>query len=879
MTATEKLTPAMRQWREMKDRHPDKLLFFRMGDFYELFYDDAVKGSRLLGLTLTKRGKDEDAPPLAGIPHHQLDRYLKDLHDLGISAVIGDQLEDPALAKGVVKRGITRVVTPGTVLDDNVLPPRDNNFLASLAIVKKEAAIAFIDLSTGEFFIVPCSPDRLEDEFERWRPAETLVPSEIVSNPQHPLASLLAHSVTGGITRRDSYQFDPHEGGVILRERFQVETLAGFGIEDKPACLGAAGAILAYLKENQAAEFTHLKAPRLREDDGLLKLDRNSIRNLELIPANRSASREATLLGVIDRTRTGPGGRLLRSWLLQPLARLEPILERQEAVLWLMADQAGRSEISSLLDGLSDLERIAARITANRATPRDLAALAASCRLLPSLSALVAGSHAELLRQCADLDPMQDLADLIEAAIVPEPPVSAKDGGLVRPGFSEEVDELRDIRSGGKQWLTAFQEEEQRRSGIPSLKVGYNRVFGYYIEITHTHKDKIPEDYVRKQTLTNAERYITPALKEHEEKVLGAESKLLDLEFDIFCMIRDEVAKNIRRLQDSAERTARLDALLSLAAVSADRKYIMPELHDGLETEILEGRHPVVESLLPQGSFVDNDVVFDPREQRILIITGPNMAGKSTYIRQCALLYVMAQIGMAIPAKSARIGLADRVFTRVGAADDLSRGLSTFMVEMVETADILNNATERSILILDEVGRGTSTFDGVSLAWAITEYIHHQIGARTMFATHYHELAELGHILDMAKNFNVAVKDWGKEITFLHKIEPGACNRSYGIHVGQIAGIPRPVVDRATEILRGLEAQASERDYQMLKDSRKLLIAAAREVQLELFAPPKPLDEVGKEVVLELAKIDVNRLTPIDAQLILSRLVEKANGK
>ncbi len=765
------------------------------------------------------------------------------------------------------------------MLDDSVLPPRDNNFLASLALVKQEAAIAFIDLSTGEFFIVPTTPERLEDEFERWRPAETLVASEIASNPQHPLAPLLAHSVTGGITRRDSYQFDPHEGGVILRERFQVETLAGFGIEDKPACLGAAGAALAYLKENQASEFAHFKAPRLREDNGLLKLDRNSIRNLELIPATRTASREATLLGVLDRTRTGPGGRLLRSWLLQPLARLEPILKRQDAILWLMADPAVRNEIASLLDGLADLERIAARVTANRATPRDLAALAASCRLLPSLSALVAGSQAELLRQCADLDPMQDVADLIESAILPDPPVTTRDGGLVCPGFSAEVDELRDIRSGGKEWLTAFQEEEQKRSGIPSLKVGYNRVFGFYIEITHTHKDKIPEDYIRKQTLTNAERYITPALKEHEEKVLGAESRLLDLEFDIFCTIRDDVAKSVRRIQDAAERMARLDALLSLATVSAERKYCMPELHDGLETEILEGRHPVVESLLPQGSFVDNDLCFDPKEQRIIIITGPNMAGKSTYIRQCALLYVMAQMGTAIPAKSARIGLADRIFTRVGAADDMSRGLSTFMVEMVETADILNNATERSILILDEVGRGTSTFDGVSLAWAITEYIHHQIGARTLFATHYHELAELGHILDMAKNYNVAVKDWGKEITFLHKIESGACNRSYGIHVGQIAGIPRPVVDRATEILKGLEAQASERDYQMLKDSRKLLRAAAREVQLELFAPPKPLVEVGKEVVLELSKIDVNRLTPLDAQLILSRLVEKANGK
>lgn len=874
-----KVTPAMRQWMDMKALHPDKLLFFRMGDFYEMFHDDAVKGSRLLGLTLTKRGRDQDAPPLAGIPHHQLDRYVKDLMDKGVSVAICDQLEDPAQAKGVVKRGITRVLTPGTVVEDNVLPPVGNNFLAAACIRGSDAAVAMADLSTGEFIVALPGVDNLGDVFERYAPAETLAPSEAVGNDSHPLGRLLAHGAGGGVTRRDSYQFDPREGETLLKEHFQVDTLAAYGIGGIPCALGAAGAILAYLKENQIDSLGHLKPPRIQDDAGILRIDRNTIRNLELAGSPRRGGRDNTLLGILDHTLTGPGGRLMRNWLLAPPSRLPEIHRRQEAVGELMADAEKRRTLRALLDRMADFERIMARVAAERANPRDLAALAAGCRRLPEVAALADSCRARLLKDCGGMDTLTDVADLIEDAIVLDPPALIKDGGIIRAGFSSEVDELRGIMGGGKDWIQSFQETEQARTGIPSLKVGFNKIFGFYIEITNTHKDKAPADYVRKQTLVNAERYITPELKAQEDKVLGAEEKLSALEYDLFCRVRSAVAGEIRRVQAVADMTAELDVAASLAEAGERGKYVMPEVHEGLETIIEKGRHPVVETLLSAGAFVDNDTRFDADSQRVLIITGPNMAGKSTYIRQVALIFIMAHMGAPVPARSARIGVADRVFSRVGASDDLTRGQSTFMVEMVETADILHNASERSLIILDEVGRGTSTFDGVSLAWAITEYLHQVVKARTLFATHYHELAELGHILERAKNFNVAVKDWDGDIVFLRRIQPGACDRSYGIHVGRLAGIPREVLKRAAEILAGLEEQATERDSKMLEDSRELLRAAAREVQMELFPSPKKMDEIARRLTRELADIDINLMSPMDAHAVLGRLAEKARGR
>ncbi len=874
-----KVTPAMRQWHEMKALHPDKLLFFRMGDFYELFHDDAVQASKLLGLVLTRRGRDHDSPPLAGIPHHQVDRYVADVIDKGLSVAICDQLEDPAQAKGVVKRGITRVLTPGTVVDDNVLPPVGNNYLAAAAVRDKAIAVAFADISTGEFLVTMPGEKGLADVFERYAPAETLVSSDVMGDDRNPVAALLGLGVGGGVTRRDSYGFDPHEGETVLKKHFGVTTLAAFGIDNHPAALGACGAILAYLAENQSNSLAHLKPPRVVDDAGVLRIDRNTIRNLELAGPPRRGQSDGTLLGILDQTLTGPGARLLRGWLLAPPARLDEVQRRQSGVGELLADADLRRRFRDGLDRMADFERIMARVASERANPRDLAALAAGARRLPDLAALADSCAAPFLKEKAGLDTLVDVADLIEAVLVPDPPAQTGNGGIIRDGYDATVDDYRSVMGGGKDWIKRFQDEEQARTGISSLKVGFNKVFGFYIEITNTHKDKAPPDYIRKQTLVNAERYITPELKAQEEKVLGAEEKLFSLEYDLFCRLRSAVGREIRRVQKVAEAVAELDVAASLAEAGARGKYVMPEVHDGLETYIEEGRHPVVERLLPAGSFVDNDVRFDPASQRILIITGPNMAGKSTYIRQVALICIMAHMGAPVPAKSARVGLCDRIFSRVGASDDLARGQSTFMVEMVETADILHNATEKSLVILDEVGRGTSTFDGVSLAWAITEYLHQIVKGRVLFATHYHELAELGHILERAKNYNVAVKDWDGEIVFLRRIQPGACDRSYGIHVARIAGVPNDVLKRAGEILAGLEEQASERDSHMLEDSRELLRAAAREVQLELFPSPKKLDEVARKLMRELGDVDINLLSPMDAHALLGKLAQKARGK
>ncbi len=881
MTASnDKITPAMRQWRDMKTLHPDKILLFRMGDFYEMFHDDAVQASRLLGLTLTKRGRDLDSPPLAGIPHHQLSRYLKDFLDKGVSVAVADQLEDPAQAKGVVKRGITLVQTPGTVFDDSVLPPVANNYLAAACLADNQPAVALADLSTGEFLVLTPETARLGDVFERYAPAETLVPAEAVGNPLHPLGKILAAGLAGGVTRRDRYQFDPHEGETLLKKQYDVDTLVPYGIAREPAALGAAGAILAYLGENRLSSLAHLKPPRRVDDSQTLHIDRNTIRNLELVPAPRSGGEDrGTLLRVLDYTLTGPGARLLRNWLLAPAGRIEEIQRRQLGVGELMEKSDPRRSFRHLLDRLADFERIMARVAAERAGPRDLAALSQGIRRLPDLAALADSCEAPILKNRAGLDPLTDVADLIDSVLVADPPAQANAGGLIRPGFNPQVDEFRDIRGGGKDWLRRFQEAEQARTGIPSLKVGFNKVYGFFIEITHAHAGKVPEDYLRKQTLVNAERYITPELKAQEEKVLGAEEKLFALELEIFRNLRLEIAGQIRRVQEVARQVAEVDVVAALAEAAAAGGYVMPEVHEGLETWIGEGRHPVVEKILPSGGFVGNDTRFEPDSQRILIITGPNMSGKSTYIRQTALLVIMAHMGSAVPAREARIGLADRIFSRVGASDDLARGQSTFMVEMVETAEILHNASERSLIILDEVGRGTSTFDGVSLAWAITEYLHQVVKARTMFATHYHELAELGLILPRAKNFNVGVLDNGGDIVFLRRIQPGACDRSYGIHVGKLAGIPKTVLNRAKEILAGLEEQASARDSKMLRDSREILRAAARDVQLELFPSPRKMDETARRIVRELADVDINLLSPLDAHAFLGRLAERARGK
>jgi len=870
-----KKTPMMVQFDEAKSEHPDKILFFRMGDFYEMFFDDAVKASQLLGLTLTSRSKDEDNPiPMAGVPHHQCERYLKELISLGQKVAICDQLEDPAQAKGIVKRGITRVVTPGTVLDDACLQSHTNNFLIAVCFKKETAGLATVDLSTGEFFVSSLTEESLGDEIDRLSPAETLVPSGQAQSG--PLSQALKFRAVGTLSEREDYSFHVEESEKRLREHFGVKSLDGFGLQEQPAAVAAAGAALEYLQETQKTNLAHIRSLRWVERGAFLLLDRATQRNLELTHSRMEGGRKGSLLSVLDRTRTGPGGRMLRGWLLRPLCDLLQIQRRQEAVRELMEDHLLRTELREILSAIADMERIMARVITGRASGRDLSALRDSAEKLPVIQHVGESMRAPILTElAAQIDTLDDVRGAIAEALVDEPPLAIKDGGLIRSGFHPELDELRQISSGGKDWIASFQTSEQQRTGIPSLKVGFNRVFGYYIEITNAHKDKAPSEYERKQTLVNAERYIVPALKEYEQKVLGAEERIGALEYELFYQLRESVALQVERVQQVAAALATLDALASLAETGAVQGYIMPALDESLETRIEAGRHPVLETMLPDGEFVANDIVFDPESSRVMIITGPNMAGKSTYIRQAALLAILAQMGCGVPAASAKMGLVDRIFTRVGAADDLARGQSTFMVEMAETANILNNATERSLLILDEVGRGTSTFDGVSLAWSITEYLHAKIGARTMFATHYHELAELGVILEKAKNFNVAVRDWGGEVIFLHRIQPGSTDRSYGIQVAQLAGLPKPVLDRAREILMGLEGQAADRDNSYVHKG-EILRAAARDVQLDLFAPQViPIDPM----VEDLARVEPDHLSPVQAHELLRRYAEQAKKK
>jgi len=873
MTTVRRLTPAMQQWQEAKEEHPDKLLFFRMGDFYELFYEDAKLASEVLGLTLTSRDKGET--PMAGVPHHQCERYVRELIEKGYKIAICDQLEDPAQAKGIVKRGITRVVTPGTVLEDDCLKDHANNFLAAVCCGESTAALACVDVSTGEFFASSLDPETLGDELERLAPAETLVPAGAMESDT-PLCRALRHRAVGIISERPSSDFDRQANTRLLLDHFKVVTLDGFGLEGGGDMVSAAGAALRYARDTQKTDLAHIRAIRRMERSEHLLLDRTTQRNLELTHPLIQGARSATLLGVIDRTRTGPGCRLLRTWLLRPLARLAPILARQVAVQALMDNHLLRAELRELLGGIADLERIMARVITARANARDLVALAGSARALPALAQLGAEFHAPLLvNLTARIDPLDDLEADIHETLVDEPPALIREGRMIRESVHAELDELRGIAHGGRDWIARFQASEQTRTGIPSLKVGFNKVFGYYIEITKAHKDKVPAEYDRKQTLVNAERYITPELKDYEGKVLGAEERIVALEYEIFVALRERVAGAVDRVQTVAQALATLDCLATLAEVSAVRGYTIPEIHEGIDTQIEDGRHPVLETLLPEGTFVANDLQFDPAASRILIITGPNMAGKSTFIRQAALIAILGQMGCGVPASRARLGLTDRIFTRVGAADDLARGQSTFMVEMSETANILNNATEHSLLILDEVGRGTSTFDGVSLAWAITEYLHNVVRARTLFATHYHELAELGLILDQAANFNVAVRDWGGEIIFLHRIQPGSCDRSYGIQVGRLAGIPTRVIERAKEILAGLEHQAADRDWKMLHDG-EVLRAAAREVQLDLFAPDRPDHHAW---VQELGQLETDRLSPLEAHEQLRLIVAEARRR
>lgn len=858
----------MRQFDEAKGQHPDALLFFRMGDFYELFYDDAEEASRLLDITLTAR---RDGVPMAGVPVRAVDGYLRKLVAQGRRVAICEQIEDAKQAKGLVDRAVVRVVTPGTLTEESDLDRTRNNFLLAVSRYGGLFGVAWVDLSTGTFELSEVAPERLEDLLAHVDPAEILVPE---SRELPPVLAEGALDVVarGGLQRMPDWRFHPDDASRALTEHFDVSDLGGFGLDGLQAAIGAAGAVLAYLDETQKTALPHLRPPRRHRTDQHLVLDRVTLRCLEVVANQRDGSRTGTLLSVLDRTRTSMGARLLRRRLTEPLQDVDAIRRRQDAVEALVRDREARAELADLLDGIRDLERLGGRVATRRATPRDLVALGRSLAPVPELVGRLrsiehGGLESDELEAIATaLDPLPELRGAIEDTLREDPPTSCREGGLIRAGRDPELDELRGLAKDAKSYLAQLQARESERTGIPTLRVGYNSVFGYYIEVTRTHADKVPDEYTRRQTLKHVERYVTPELKEWEAKVLSADERAKALEEELFLQLREQAAAEIPRLQATADAIAELDVRVSLAHVAAEREWTRPVVDESGRLEIRQGRHPVLEVADLDEPFVPNDAELDADGTCVSVLTGPNMSGKSTYIRQVALLALLAHMGSFLPADAAHVGRVDRIFARVGAGDDLSRGRSTFMVEMMETANILLHATERSLVVLDEVGRGTSTYDGVALAWAITEELAGAIRARTLFATHYHELTALREsgepFATRVRNDHVAVREWGDRVVFLHRIEPGGTDRSYGLHVARLAGVPPQVLERAAAVLDGLEEQPTP----VAGPSGGRPGAGE---QLPLFTPPE------HPVVAELRRCDPDELRPVDALLRIVRWRER----
>jgi DNA mismatch repair protein MutS len=842
----------MQQYRDIKARHPQTILFFRMGDFYEMFEDDAKLASRELGLTLTSRNNGGAAEvPLAGVPVKAATEYLRRLIAKGHRVAICEQIEDPKLAKGVVRRAVVETVTPGTVLTDDWLVRNRNNYLVAVNPRGTTAGLAALDITTGDLILEVVAAADVEAALGRYEARELVVPAD------HPVAA----SVTT-LTTREAWEFDPELAREDLTRTYGIASLDGLGVgaDDGPA-IGAAGALLRYARELKPGGLPHLARPTIVRRGDILPLDEMTRRNLELVEPLRSGgdAEGATLLGVIDRTLTPMGGRLLRRWVLAPLVDPGAINARLDAVAVLVGDSRGRERLREALDGVRDLERLAGRAALGRATPREMGALRDSILRLPDVAGAVGGfdgrERSALLEASAhELDLLTDIGEELSRAFVEHPPAQLDDGDAIKPGYDRDLDDLKAARDGGKQYIAALQSRERERTGIASLKVGFNKVFGYYIEVTHTHRDRIPSDYERRQTLTGAERYVTPELKEYEAKVLGAEERIVVREAEVLDQLRRRVGDVIARVQATAGHLARLDAWSALADVAERERYVRPAVTSEFALQLEGSRHPVVERMMAREAFIPNDVTLDA-SGRIVLLTGPNMAGKSTLLRQVGLCVVLAQIGSFVPCRRATIGVVDRLFTRVGASDNLVRGQSTFMVEMSETSAILHAATSRSLVLLDEIGRGTSTYDGVAIAWAVTECLHNSIGCKTIFATHYHELTQLTEELEHVRNFNVAVREVGEEIVFLHRLEPGGADRSYGIHVGRLAGLPAPVVTRAWQVLKLLEA-----GHHVAKQPAPAPLDAT---QLALFGQartpsPDPL-------LLELDGLDVNSLSPLDA--------------
>ena len=857
------LSPMMQQYLQIKEQYPDTILFFRLGDFYEMFFDDAKLVSQELELTLTGRdcGLSERAP-MCGVPFHAVETYLQKLIAKGYKVAICEQMTDPALAKGLVEREVTRVVTPGTVIESNMLEDRRANYILSICFRRNLAGCALCDVSTGEFYLYQIHDVRtsLSDELARIDPSEVIVNDLATFAQLEPERRRFASAV-------EEEAFGYAAASKCMRAHFD-KTIEEMGFADERAAVCAAGALLKYLTDTQKNALAHIVTAKAYDNQRYLALDRVALRNLELTETTRGKARKGSLLWILDRTRTAMGSRLLRTWIERPLLDQAEIEKRLDAVEALMQNPMAADTLRDHLENVHDVERLLSRIAYEAINARDCLALCATLETVPLIRACAPDFDAPLIRETLEaLDPMPEMADTLRRAISPEAPLSVRDGGMIASGFSHELDELRDISAHGKQYLSEMEQAEREKTGIKNLKIGYNRVFGYYIEVTKSFYDLVPYNYVRKQTLANAERFITEELKELEGKILGAEENAIRLEYRLFCEIREQLKDLLPRLQCTAQALKTLDALLSLAQVAAERDYVRPTMNDEGRYDIVDGRHPVVEDSIGREGFVPNDTHLDG-DHRVMIITGPNMAGKSTYMRQVALIVLMAHMGSFVPAQSADIALTDRIFTRIGASDDLYGGQSTFMVEMSEMATILKFATPKSLLILDEVGRGTSTFDGLSIAWAAVEHIAgEKCGARTLFATHYHELSELEGSLPGVVNYRITAKEQGEDVIFLRKIVPGGADRSYGVAVAKLAGLPKGLIARARQIMARLEVdgQANGSIGKSILDERK-----AQDRQLGM------LDFKPMELVEEVAKLDVVSMTPIDALNKLFELNEKA---
>ena len=881
----DKLTPMMKIYCETKEQYKDCILFYRLGDFYEMFFDDALTASRELEITLTGKscGLDERAP-MCGIPYHAVEGYLNRLVAKGYKVAICEQVEDPKTAKGIVKREVVRIVTPGTNLDTQALDETKNNYIMCIVYIADRYGVAIADISTGDYFVTePPDSSRLMDEIYKFSP------SEIICNEAFYMSGMDLDAMRDklGITiySLDSWYFDDAVCKDKLLEHFKVKNFAGLGLADYDCGIISAGALLIYLFETQKNSLSNLTHITPYITGKYMLIDSSTRRNLELCETLREKQKRGSLLWVLDKTRTAMGARTLRKNVEQPLIDKSEINRRLDAVEELKNQAIAREEIREYLSPVYDLERLITKITYGSANPRDLTAFKGSLEMLPPIRYILQDLQAPLLKEIyEDLDALEDLCELVTKAIREDPPLAMKEGNIIRDGYNEEVDKLRRAKSDGKDWLAKLENDEREKTGIKNLKIKYNKVFGYYLEVTNSYKDLVPDYYTRKQTLANAERYITPELKELEDMILGAEDKLYALEYELYSEVRETIAGQVERIQQTAKAVAALDAFSSLALVAERNNYVRPKINEKGILDIKEGRHPVVERMIPNDMFIANDTYLDDKKHRISIITGPNMAGKSTYMRQTALIALMAQIGSFVPAESANICLSDRIFTRVGASDDLASGQSTFMVEMTEVANILRNATSKSLLILDEIGRGTSTFDGLSIAWAVVEYISDSklLGAKTLFATHYHELTELEGKMDNVNNYCIAVKEKGDDIVFLRKIVKGGADKSYGIQVAKLAGVPDLVISRAKEIVEELSdeditnrvSEIAAKEHTAKKKGKAKKYDEVDMAQMSLFDTVKDDD-----VLDELKNIDVGNLTPIDALNTIYRLQNKLKNR